>query len=68
MRHTGRLCLIALTLSLAACQDDDTAAGLGPAGPAGLALSGCTPAPADLVAWLPGDGHANDIAGHNHAT
>lgn len=29
---------------------------------------GCIAAPANLIAWYPGDGNANDIAGTNHGT
>ena len=30
--------------------------------------AGCTPAPAGLVAWWPGDGNANDIVGTNNGS
>ncbi len=32
------------------------------------ANSQCLPVPAGLIGWWPGDGHANDIIGTNHAT
>jgi hypothetical protein len=28
----------------------------------------CTPPPADMISWYPGEGNANDIAGSNHGT
>ncbi|MBI3415922.1 MAG: immunoglobulin domain-containing protein, partial [Verrucomicrobia bacterium] len=33
-----------------------------------LALAGCVPTPTGLIAWWPGDGNANDLAGTNHGT
>ena len=33
-----------------------------------LARSQCTPAPAGIVAWWPGDGNANDVFGANNGT
>jgi len=31
-------------------------------------VSGCTPAPPDMISWWPGDGNANDQQGSNHGS
>ncbi len=61
-----RIPILALVLA-AGCVGEESPSGLIGPGRA-LAPAACVAPPSDLVAWWPGDDHANDIRGHSHGT